>query len=91
MVSKQHLTSSFKLETEGSQLDGRMSSSLKKYQIDMVIGNVWGNKNWIKVKFNQDVLGKHEDIEYDQQVEKSIVDSVLVGWKHKFGAQTSSE
>ena len=59
MVSENLLTASFKLETDGSRIDQRMKMAIEKYKIDMVIGNVWGNKNWIKVKFNPKNVGEH--------------------------------
>ncbi len=85
MTGKDILCASFKLETDQNRIDERMESSLKKYGIDMVIGNIWGDKNWIKVKFNQESMGQRKEKQYDLNVETNIVDAVLEGWNYKFG------
>ena len=64
MVDGKHLTASFKLETDPSKLDERMDMAIDKYDVDMVIGNVWGNKNWIKARYNPKSMGKQKDIEH---------------------------
>ena len=65
MVSPDLLCASFKLETDPNRINERMERSINVYDVDMVIGNIWGNKNWIKVRFNPKSMGKKEDKEYD--------------------------
>lgn len=33
-----------------------MNFAIKKYNVDMVIGNILNNKNWIKIAFNPNLI-----------------------------------
>ncbi len=53
MTSEDLLCVSFKLETDPGKIGERISFALSKYGVDMVVGNMLGNKNWVKIQYNQ--------------------------------------
>ena len=84
MRSDDHLCVSFKLETDQSKLTERMEAAIKKYGVDMVIGNYLGNKIWALVKFNPTVFGPIKDEELAEDIEKSIVREAYMLKQRKF-------
>jgi len=64
---------------------------MSKYGVDIVIGNILGNKKVVSITYNlarfTQVKQQKEDFEgnYERQVEEFIVDCVVKARKHKFG------
>lgn len=70
MVDKRHVTISFKLETEKEKLNGRILWAIEKYGIDMVVGNLLGQKKWVKIVYNGALVEKGSDgvVEYCEDI-----------------------
>ena len=68
MTSEDLLTVSFKLETDPDKLGQRIDFALDKYKVDMVVGNILGNKNWIKIQYNQQKFPDQKPIEHSENV-----------------------
>ena len=68
MTSEDLLTVSFKLETDPDKLGQRIDFALDKYKVDMVIGNILGNKNWVKIHYNQQKFPHQKPIEHSENV-----------------------
>jgi phosphopantothenoylcysteine synthetase/decarboxylase len=49
LVDKRHLTVSFKLETDINKIEEHIKYAIKQYNVDMVVGNILNNKNWVQI------------------------------------------
>jgi hypothetical protein len=59
LVDGRHLTVSFKLETDKSKIDERVCFAIEKFKVDMVVGNLLNNKNWVKIVYNSKLYAEH--------------------------------
>jgi phosphopantothenoylcysteine synthetase/decarboxylase len=53
MTDPEMLCVSFKLETDVEKIKERILFALDKYQVDLVVGNMLGNKKWVHIHYNQ--------------------------------------
>lgn len=83
MSSKDHFCVSFKLETDKKIIKEKMDTSFEKYNVDMIIGNMLNNKEWIWIRHNPHSVNKN-DYEINKFTEKEIVKGILEGWNIKY-------
>ena len=83
MSSKDHFGVSFELETDKKIIKEKMDTSFEKYNVDMIIGNMLNNKEWIWIRHNPHSVNKN-DYEINKFTEKEIVKGILEGWNIKY-------
>jgi hypothetical protein len=49
LTGEKLLCVSFKLETDPLKIKERVYFAINKYNVDMVVGNILGNKNWVRI------------------------------------------
>lgn len=60
-----------------------MDTSFARYNVDMIIGNMLNNKEWIWIRHNPTSLFR-ADYEINKFTESEIVRGILDGWKIKY-------
>lgn len=68
-----------------------MEFAVGKYGVDMVVGNLLGNKGWVKVRYNEQRFGEKREVEYEGEVEGSILKEVGRAYGELFGETKEKE
>lgn len=56
-----------------------------KYGVDVVVGNLLGNKGWVKIRYNEKRFGERREVECEGEVEGGIWREVGRAYEEVFG------